>query len=307
MKITGVGAIPLAIPLAPSTPESSWAAGIGKQILVRMTTDAGLIGWGECFAYGAPLAVCNVVEEALGPLVIGQDPMHIEPLTRSMHQALMIWGRRGLGMFAISGVELALWDLVGKARQAPVYELLGGLVRPSVRAYASLLRYPSPSDVGRAVAAMVARGYTAVKLHQVDVESVAVAREAAGDGVALMLDANCPWGVEEAIRIGHRLERYDLRLLEEPVWPPEDYAGLARVRAAVQIPIASGENDATVHGFAALLAAGAADIVQPSMTKVGGVGEMKKIAALTAAANATLRSEEHTSELQSLRHLVCRL
>ncbi len=115
-----------------------------------------------------------------------------------------------------------------------------------------------------------------------------MAREAGGDGIALMLDTNCPWSVEEAIRIGRRLERYDLRWLEEPVWPPEDYAGLARVRAAVRIPIASGENDATVHGFAALLAAGAADIVQPSMTKVGGVGEMKKIAALAAAANATL-------------------
>jgi L-alanine-DL-glutamate epimerase-like enolase superfamily enzyme len=288
MKITELRALALAIPLRPMTPPSPWEGGLAKQILVRLSTDDGLIGWGECFAYGAPLAVCNVVEEALAPLVLGQDPMHIEQLTRSMHQALMIWGRRGLGMFAISGVELALWDLVGKARRAPVYELLGGLVQPNARAYASLLRYPSPSDVGRAVATMVARGYTAVKLHQVDVESVSVAREAVGDGIALMLDANCPWGVEEAIRIGRRLERYDLHWLEEPVWPPEDYPGLARVRAAVRIPIASGENDATVHGFAALLAAGAADIVQPSMTKVGGLGEMKKIAALAAAANATL-------------------
>src|SRR5436190_22165717 len=77
MKITGVGAVPLAIPLAPSTPESSWAAGIGKQILVRVTTDSDLIGWGECFAYGAPLAVCNVVDDALAPLVVGQDPTEI--------------------------------------------------------------------------------------------------------------------------------------------------------------------------------------------------------------------------------------
>ncbi len=270
------------------TPSSPWEGGLAKQVLVRVSTDEGLIGWGECFAYGAPLAVCNIVEEALAPLVVGQDPTRIEHLTRSLHQALMIWGRRGLGMFAISGVELALWDVVGKARQMPVYELLGGLVQPSVRAYASLLRYPSPSDVGRAVAAMAARGYTAVKLHQVDVESVAVAREAVGDSLEIMLDTNCPWSVEEAIQIGRRLERYDLRWLEEPVWPPEDYAGLARVRAAVRIPIASGENDATVQGFAVLLSAGAADIVQPSMTKVGGVGEMKKIAALAATANVTL-------------------
>ena len=200
----------------------------------------------------------------------------------------MIWGRRGLGMFALSGVELALWDLAGKARGVPVHALLGGLVQPSVRAYASLLRYAGPSEVARAAAAMVAQGYTAIKLHQTDVESVAAARAAVGDGVELMLDTNCPWSVEEAIRVGRQLERYELRWLEEPVWPPEDYAGLARVRAALRTAVASGENEATAHGFAALIAAGAADVVQPSMTKVGGIGEMKKIAVLAAGAGLTL-------------------
>src|SRR2546426_9922714 len=109
MKITGVGAIPLAIPLAPSTPESSWAAGIGKQILVRMTTDDGLIGWGECFAYGAPLAVCKVVDDALAPLLVRQDAIDLERLTQVMDRALVIWGRRGLGMGAASGGEPVLW------------------------------------------------------------------------------------------------------------------------------------------------------------------------------------------------------
>jgi D-galactarolactone cycloisomerase len=288
MKITALQAIPLAIPHRPMTPPSPWSASLAKQILVRMGTDEGLVGWGECFAYGAPLAVCSAVEEGLAPIVVGEDPSRIEHLTRAMHQALMIWGRRGLGLFAISGVELALWDLAGKARGVPVYELLGGLVQPSVRAYASLLRYPSSSDVGRAAVAMAAQGFSAMKLHQVDVESVAVARDAVGDGVELMLDTNCPWSVEEAIRIGRQLERYELRWLEEPVWPPEDYAGLAHVRAALRMPIASGENEGTAQGFAALLSAGGADIVQPSMTKVGGLGEMKKIAALAATAGATL-------------------
>src|SRR5882724_9349927 len=288
MKITGVGAVPLAIPLAPSTPESSWAAGIGKQILVRVTTDLDLIGWGECFAYGAPLAVCNVVDDALAPLVVGQDPTEIERLTQVMHRALMIWGRRGLAMCAVSGVELALWDLAGKSQRVPVHRLLGGLSQPRVRAYASLLRYDTASDVGRMCRAMVGQGYTAIKLHQVDVESVAAAREAVGDGVDLMLDTNCPWSVEEAIRIGRLLERYDLRWLEEPVWPPEDYAGLARVRRALRIPIASGENDATMFGARELIAAGGADIVQLSVTKVGGLGEMRKIAVLAATGNATL-------------------
>jgi D-galactarolactone cycloisomerase len=287
VKIAEVRAIPLAIPLRAETPISPWAAGIAKQILVRLTTDSGLTGWGECFAYGAPLAVCNVVEDALAPIVVGQDPTRIEHLTRAIHQALMIWGRRGLAMFAISGVELALWDLAGKARGVPVYELLGGLYQPSFPAYASLLRYEMPSQVGRAASSMAAQGYSAIKLHQIDVESVAAAREEVGNAIELMLDTNCPWSVEDAIRIGRRLERFDLRWLEEPVWPPEDYAGLARVRAAVRIPIASGENDSTVFGATAMIDAGAADIVQPSVTKVGGITEMKKIATLAAAANIT--------------------
>src|SRR5437867_7028408 len=98
-----------------------------------------------------------------------------------------------------------------------------------------------------------------------------------------MLDTSCAWSVEDAIRIGRQLERYDLRWLEEPVWPPEDYVGLARVRAAVSMPIATGENESTLHGHAAIVAAGATDVLQPSVTKFGGLGEMKKVAALAAA------------------------
>jgi L-alanine-DL-glutamate epimerase-like enolase superfamily enzyme len=288
VKITEVRAIPLAIPLRAGTPVSPWTAGVGRQILVRMATDSGLTGWGECFAYGPTLAVCSIVDEALAPLLVGQDPTQIASLTERLHTALMIWGRRGLAMCAVSGVDLALWDLAGKARGVPVHELLGGLCQPRTRAYASLLRYSTPSDVGRAASAMAEQGFTAIKLHQTDVESVAVAREAVGDAVELMLDTNCPWSVEEAIRIGRQLERYELRWLEEPVWPPEDYRGLARVRGALTMPIATGENDATVFGFREIFAAGAADVAQPSVTKVGGLTEMRKIAALAAAENVTL-------------------
>ncbi len=287
MKISEVRAIALAIPLRAQVPASPWAGGVGKQVLVRIATDDGVVGWGECFAYGAPLAVCNVVDEALAPLLVGQDPAQIERLTGELQHALMIWGRRGLAMCALSGIDIALWDLAGKARGVPVYQLLGGLCRPQTTAYASLLRYATPSEVGRACAATIAQGYRAIKLHQIDVDSVAVARDVVGEGVALMLDTNCPWSVEEAIDVGRRLEPFNLRWLEEPVWPPEDYAGLARVRAALRIPIACGENDATVFGFREILAAGAADIVQPSVTKVGGLTEMRKIAVLAAAANVT--------------------
>jgi L-alanine-DL-glutamate epimerase-like enolase superfamily enzyme len=288
MKIVDVAAIPLAVPVRPSTPPTAWLGAIAKQILVRVRTDDGLTGWGEAFAYGAPLAVCNVIEEALAPMLVGQDPTRIEHLVNVLQRGLMIWGRRGLAMFALSGIELALWDILGKARGMPVHALLGGLCQARIAAYASLPRYATPSEVGRAATLMVERGYRAVKLHQTDVDSVAVARDDVGDGVALMLDTNCPWSVEEAIRIGRALERFELRWLEEPVWPPEDYAGLARVRAAIDIPIAAGENDATIFGFKALIDAGAADIVQPSVTKVGGIGELQRIAVLATAAGVTM-------------------
>jgi L-alanine-DL-glutamate epimerase-like enolase superfamily enzyme len=289
MKITAVRAIPLAVSLRELPPVvSGWSGRASKQILVEIRTDAGLTGWGEAFAYGVPLAVCNVIEDALAALVVGQDPTAIEALVDRMHRALMIWGRRGLAMMAVSGVELALWDLAGKARGVPVYTLLGGLVQRSLRAYASLPRYDSPADVARAAAAMAGQGFTAIKLHQTDVASVAAARQAVGAGVELMLDTNCPWTVEEAIGMARRLEPLALRWLEEPVWPPEDYAGLARVRAATATAIACGENEATVYGFREILGAGAADVVQPSVTKVGGLLELKKIATLAAAAGVTL-------------------
>jgi L-alanine-DL-glutamate epimerase-like enolase superfamily enzyme len=205
-----------------------------------------------------------------------------------LHRATLVFGRRGLGMFAISGVELALWDLAGQAQGLPVYALLGGLAQPRLPAYASLARFERPAEVARAAAAAAAEGFRGVKLHQTDVASVAAARAALGPVVALMLDVNCPWTPDQAIEMGRALAPFDLAWLEEPVWPPEDYAGLARVAAALAMPVAAGENEATAVGFRAMLGAGAVDIVQPSPTKVGGLGEAQAIAALAAAANVTL-------------------
>jgi L-alanine-DL-glutamate epimerase-like enolase superfamily enzyme len=285
MRVTEVDAIPLGIPHRPTDPPSPWTAGLGKQILVRVATDTGLVGWGEAFALGAPGAVCAVVAESLRPLLLGERPGEIERLTERLHRATLLFGRRGLAMCAISGVELALWDLAGQAHGVPVYELLGGLVQPRIRAYASLLRHERPSEVAAAARQAVARGFGAVKLHQTDVASVRAAREAVGPDIVLMLDVNCPWSPDEAIRMGRALAEYDLAWLEEPVWPPEDYRGLARVAAALDTPVAAGENEATVVGFREILAQGAVDILQPSVTKVGGLGEAKKIATLAAAWN----------------------
>jgi L-alanine-DL-glutamate epimerase-like enolase superfamily enzyme len=166
-----------------------------------------------------------------------------------------------------------------------VYRLLGGAVRARLPVYASLLRYDSPREVALACEQFADQGFRMLKLHQTDVESVQAARAAVGPEVDLMLDTNCPWNPEEAIRMARALAPYRLFWLEEPVWPPEDYEGLARVASATETPIALGENESTAFGFREIIAHGAADIVQPSITKVGGVSEFRKIAALAHAAN----------------------
>ncbi|MBI4609232.1 MAG: mandelate racemase/muconate lactonizing enzyme family protein [Candidatus Rokubacteria bacterium] len=288
MKITEIKTSPLSIPFRPMKPPSLWTDGIRKQLVIELRTDEGVVGVGEAFAYGAPLAVANVITEVLTPLLIGEDPTQIERLAEKMHRATFLYGRRGLAMMAISGVELALWDAAGKARGVPVYELLGGLVTPRVRAYASLHRYRSPAEVGEASRDYVSRGFSAIKLHQTDVESVATARAAVGPSVEIMLDVNCVWNPREAIAMARRFAPFDLAWLEEPVWPPEDYRGLAEVAAQVETPIAAGENEATTFGFREMIAQRAADILQPSVTKVGGLLEFKKICGLAAAANLSV-------------------
>ena len=285
MKITAVEAVPLAIPLKPMTPPSPWTGGTRKQIYVLVHTDEGVTGLGEAFAYGAPLAVVSVIEESLAPLLIGRDPLAIEAAVDVMHRGTMIYGRRGLAMFAISGIEIALWDLLGKVRNAPVCELLGGALRPRMPAYASLMRYETPEAVADACRSFVAQGFGMLKLHQIDVASVRAAREAVGPDAELMLDTNCPWTPLEAVAMARALEPYRLFWLEEPVWPPEDYAGLARVAAVTDTPIALGENESTLYGFSEIARQRAGDILQPSITKVGGISEFRKIGALAQAAN----------------------
>jgi L-alanine-DL-glutamate epimerase-like enolase superfamily enzyme len=288
MKISAIQAIPLGIPMRALDPPSAWTAGASKQIIVRVFTDDGLTGYGEASAYGAPLAVCNVIDESLAPLLIGQSALRIEALVDLMHRSTMIYGRRGLAMFAISGVEIALWDILGKARGVPLCELLGGAVRPRLPAYASLLRYDSAAEVGRACRHYVAQGFRMLKLHQTDLESVRAAREAVGNKVELMLDTNCPWTPVEAIAMARALAPYRLFWLEEPVWPPEDYHGLALVARAIDTLIALGENESTLFGFREIVAQEAADVLQPSVTKVGGISELRKIAALAQAANLSV-------------------
>jgi len=281
MKITAVHVTPLAIPLRHETPESAWAAGLGRQIIIQIFTDTGIVGLGESFAYGVPLAVCAVIDD-LKPLLIGADPTHPEVVIDRLAQAASLYGRRGLGLFALSGIDIALWDILGKVKKQPLYRLLGGSEAKLLPTYVSLLRYQTPPEVAQLVARCLEAGFRAIKLHQTDLKSVEIARRVAGDQIELMLDVNCPWNKDDALTFARALAPYRLAWLEEPVWPPDDYTSLAYVRHGGGIPIASGENEGTVYGFQHLFAREAADIVQPSVTKVGGIGEWKKIAELAA-------------------------
>ena len=156
---------------------------------------------------------------------------------------------------------------------------LGGSPRKELPAYASLLRYGDPAAVTQYVERALKRGYRYLKLHEITVPPVKAAREAAGRDVPIMVDCNCPWTVGEAIAMAHKLEPFNLKWLEEPVWPPEDHAGLALVQARGGIATAAGEN-AMLPEFKSLLEHGAITYAQPSVTKVGGVTQMRKVMAL---------------------------
>ena len=252
-------------------------------LLIEVETDAGISGWGEGFGHSIIPATKAALESYVGPWFIGKAATDINRLHREAAQAFHIFGRNGPVVYAHSGIDIALWDIAGKRAGLPLAELLGGARRSEVRAYASLLRYGAAPTVGRIAAAMVERGFRHIKLHEHSVAAVAAAREAVGADVAIMNDVNCPWSVADAITMEAAFRPYHLAWLEEPVWPPEDHSGLARVRARAATSIAAGENAAGLHDFVDMFAKGAIDIAQPSVTKIGGITEMRKIAAAAEA------------------------
>ena len=290
MRIARVEAIPLAIPFQYGA--GGWKLGTGgwKSLdfcLVRVETDEGLVGWGEAFSYSCRSAVAAAVRDMIAPLAIGQE-IHIERLHSEIQKRLHIFGRFGITAFALSGLDIALWDLAGKAAGKPLHEILGGAKRERVDCYASLLRYAQPKLAAQYCARAVEEGFGAIKLHEVSEPAIAAAREAVPRDTALLLDVNCEWSVEDAIAIGKRLAPTGLAWFEEPVFPPEDAKGLRAVGEACGIPIAAGENCCFASQFAALLDARAVQYAQPSVTKVGGITEFLKVANLVRERDAKL-------------------
>jgi L-alanine-DL-glutamate epimerase-like enolase superfamily enzyme len=205
-------------------------------------------------------------------------------LQRKFH----VFGRSGAFIYGLSAIDIALWDIAGKVAGQPVHQLLGGSDAVTLPAYASLIRYSDPELVRKNVRRALDSGFRHLKLHEIDIGCVRAAREEAGDDVEIMLDVNCPWSVREALDMTELLRPLKLRWLEEPVWPPENYSGLAHVRHQGGIPIAAGENASTLMDFQHLLEAKAVDFIQPSSAKMGGLTELRKVFALANAHNVTV-------------------
>jgi len=289
MKITAAESILLNVPYRSGGGLQAIAGrpSAGVSILaIRLATDQGIIGWGEAFGHGVCPATKTAFDTLVAPLLIGRDPSGIDALMRDLQQTLHLFGRSGAVMYALSGVDIALWDIAGKIAGKPLHALLGGQSRP-LGAYASLLRCSGPEAVARECERALDQGYGEIKLHEITVPAVKAARDAIGPDVLLMMDTNCPWSVEEALAMAAALRPFDLHWLEEPVWPPEDHAGLARVRAA-GARIAAGENAAGAIEFRRAFELGALDVAQPSVTKIGGVSAMRDITALAEGAGVRL-------------------
>ena len=290
MKIASVESIQLRIPLAGEgrLEIGSWG---GKglptvdSLIVKVVTDTGVVGWGETFGFAGIPAARAAIDSILAPALVGRDAALLEKLTLDLQKQFHIFGRSGAVIFGLSAIDIALWDIAGKVANQPVHALLGGTDATSLRCYASLVRYSDPALVKEHVERALKNGFRHLKLHEVNIDCIRAAREAAGDDIEITLDVNCAWSVREGLDMTSKLREFNLRWLEEPVWPPENYSGLAQVRREGGIPIAAGENASTLMDFQHLLEAKAVDFIQPSPAKMGGITELKKVFAMANANN----------------------
>lgn len=324
MKIVEVRTIPLLYRC--DTPFASAAGMITARhaLLVEIETDTGLVGLGEAGSAGGPLASTQVVvEQELAPLLLGEDPLRIEYLWQKMFQRSRQHGRRGIVMHAISGLDIALWDLAGKVARLPLYRLFGAY-RDRVEAYFSGGFYQEGKDMAGLVAEAeraVAQGYRGMKMKigrnpstqsnlrqmlaaheqcvvslEEDVARVAAVRQTLGPEAKLMVDVNCAWSPALAIQMGKALEPYRPYWIEEPV-ATDDVRGSAEVARALGTAIAGYETEVGLYGFRELIVQGAVDIVQPDVVWAGGFTECRRIAALAHAYNLMVAPHAFSSAI----------
>ncbi|MGF1649597.1 MAG: mandelate racemase/muconate lactonizing enzyme family protein [Hyphomicrobiaceae bacterium] len=256
--------------------------------LVEVVAEDGTTGWGECYG---PAALNAAVVAAMRPLVIGKPATATDLVWQTLYNGFRDLGQKGLVVSALSGIDIALWDLKGKLFGAPVAELMGGPLRSTVPAYATgtyRVAQGDPLDyVIAEIEGYVRDGFGAIKLKigfdvARDLALIAAAREAVGPDIGLMLDANHGFDALEAIELGNRAARYDIGWFEEPV-VPDDLGSYLEVKGRQPIPVAGGETEFTRWGFREVLARRAMDIIQPDTCGVGGLSEAKKIADMATA------------------------
>ena len=292
MIITSVETFALRIPFKPGNRSAASAWGpkglhAVDSLLVKVTTDGGLEGWGESFGFiGVPVTQ-RAIDAVIAPLCVGQDATGTGPLMGRIQEKLAVFGRGGPFTHALSAVDIALWDIAGKVAGAPVHRLLGG-GRDDLSCYASLDAYADPELVRAAVRKAADAGFSGVKLHERDLPVMHAGREEAGPDVAVMIDVNAAWTVNQARAMAAELREIGPKWLEEPVWPPENYDGLAQLRRTGGVAIAAGENVPTLLDFGRLLDAEAVDFVQPSPAKMGGITELRKVFTAAAIGNVTV-------------------
>lgn len=289
MRITKVEAILLRPKGAINT-----SIGDGSQdgVLVRVHTDEGITGLGEIDS--SPWVAKAIIEapashklcNGLASLLVGENPLEIGRLWQKMYKGSLYFGRRGAAIHALSGVEIALWDIAGKAAGKPIHALLGGARRDRIKAYASTLMPDTPAEAARTIEAQMKAGFKAVKLGwgplgqsaELDVALVAAARKAGGEALDLMVDIGKGWtSARDGIDRAKRMEEYRPYWIEEPFWP-DDYAKYAALAAAVATPIAGGEEETTLADFERLVETGHVEIVQPDVTRAGGIAECLRVA-----------------------------
>jgi len=274
----------------PFTSSRGWLYKTRGSCIVEIETQDGITGWGEC--YGPSAVAKAFIDTQFAPRILGRDAFDVEVIWEDLYNRIKDYGTTGMAISALSGIDIALWDIIGKVTGKPIHKLIGGAHRTEVTAYATGLYF---IDMDRLVEEAVeeaqqfaAEGFQAIKMKiglgdpRLDIRRVAAVREAIGDGVRLMVDANHCFTVPQAIRLGRELEKLDVEWFEEPI-SPEDIDGYIEVTRALDMAVAGGENAFTRWGFRDLVARKAMDIVQPDVCAAGGISECRKIAALALA------------------------
>jgi D-galactarolactone cycloisomerase len=294
MKIIDVRAFPVGVELDQPLRWGAMEVNVKGGIIVKVTTDEGLVGIGEAgFSAEYFSTVGPVVNERLAPLLIGKDPTQIAELWERMYTATHMWGRRGVETYALSGVDIALWDLLGKISNQPIYKLLGA-AKSKVRAYfAPSLK--GPAEIVPECVQAVEKGYTALKLRvglglETDKAIVSEVRKAVGDDIVLAVDANMAYDRRTALKMARVFEELGVEWLEEPIRSNSlsQYIHEHRWLAErVNLKLSGGESMLTRYEYINLLEPRVFDILQPDCVSVGGISEAKRVADIASAWNIT--------------------